>query len=92
MRFVFLTKLVPIPPLFLVCPLRVMRPPLCGRFPVIAQIFDIRSKQQRFSFAFVNGLFVALICDRIGLEILIQGKLDAGVLSAVLYLLSCLTQ
>ena len=37
----FLTREVPIPPLFLVRPLRMMRPPLDGRLPVIAQIRDI---------------------------------------------------
>ena len=41
-RRVFFTRLVPMPPLFLVRPFRVIRPPLTGRLPVIAQIRDIK--------------------------------------------------
>lgn len=38
LRFVMLVTCVPMPPLFLATPLRLMRLPLVGRLPVIAQI------------------------------------------------------
>lgn len=38
LRGVMLVTCVPMPPLFLLCPLRLMREPLTGRLPVIAQM------------------------------------------------------
>src|SRR5690606_901714 len=47
LRGVTLVTCVPMPPLFLLCPLRLMMLPLVGRLPVIAQILAMTSVVKR---------------------------------------------